>query len=140
MNEDINFGAITEALNQKVDLPDPPRNAQDKIDYVVDWQLPTKENNYTWYRKYKSGWVEQGGRWTGNLNCAQGQEVIPTISIPIKMADNNYYATAVCINLYMLSMGQIKTQESIRFRFGAYSVARTLTEFVWEARGKAAQE
>ena len=30
-------------------------------DYVVETQFPTTENNYTWYRKYKSGWVEQGG-------------------------------------------------------------------------------
>ena len=30
-------------------------------DYVVESQLPTAENNYTWYRKYKSGWAEQGG-------------------------------------------------------------------------------
>ena len=30
-------------------------------DYVVEFQTPTAENNYTWYRKYKSGWVEQGG-------------------------------------------------------------------------------
>jgi hypothetical protein len=32
-----------------------------KYDYVVDFQAPTSANNYTWYRKYKSGWVEQGG-------------------------------------------------------------------------------
>ena len=31
------------------------------LDYVVESQEPTAENNYTWYRKYKSGWVEQGG-------------------------------------------------------------------------------
>lgn len=30
-------------------------------DYVVEWQAPTDLNGYTWYRKYKSGWVEQGG-------------------------------------------------------------------------------
>ena len=30
-------------------------------DWVVESQLPTAENNYTWYRKYKSGWIEQGG-------------------------------------------------------------------------------
>ena len=30
-------------------------------DWVVESQLPTAENNYTWYRKYKSGWVEMGG-------------------------------------------------------------------------------
>ena len=30
-------------------------------DYVVAWQSPTADNNYTWYRLYKSGWVEMGG-------------------------------------------------------------------------------
>ncbi len=30
-------------------------------DYVIAWQMPTSENNYKWYRKYHSGWVEQGG-------------------------------------------------------------------------------
>lgn len=30
-------------------------------DYVVEWQVPTDLNGYRWYRKYSSGWVEQGG-------------------------------------------------------------------------------
>lgn len=34
-------------------------------DYVIESQFPTAENNYTWFRKYKSGWVEQGGYYTG---------------------------------------------------------------------------
>ncbi len=34
-------------------------------DWVVESQLPTAENNYTWYRKYKSGWVEMGGLLSG---------------------------------------------------------------------------
>ena len=34
-------------------------------DYVIAWQMPTSNNNYTWYRKYKSGWLEMGGRLTG---------------------------------------------------------------------------
>ncbi|MBD5400737.1 hypothetical protein HDR61_03265 [bacterium] len=29
-------------------------------DYVVDFQMPIPGNNYIWYRKYKSGWLEQG--------------------------------------------------------------------------------
>lgn len=32
----------------------------DVLDYVVASQAPTAANSYTWYRKYKSGWVEQG--------------------------------------------------------------------------------
>lgn len=77
---DIDLGAVLEALNNKVDLP--TGDSQDGIDYVVDWQRPTADNNYTWYRKYKSGWVEQGG--------AISQSGTATVTLPITMSDNNY--------------------------------------------------
>lgn len=51
-------------------------------DWVVESQLPTAENNYTWYRKYKSGWVEQGGISESNK--------FPEILLPIPMQDTNY--------------------------------------------------
>lgn len=50
-------------------------------DYVVETQLPTAENNYTWYRKYKSGWVEMGGAYS------QRNE---NISFPIILSDDTY--------------------------------------------------
>ena len=50
-------------------------------DYVIAWQNPTAENNYTWYRKYKSGWVEQGGR-AGSA----------TVTLPVEMSNNQYTA------------------------------------------------
>ncbi|MBQ9540297.1 MAG: hypothetical protein IJU89_02630 [Alphaproteobacteria bacterium] len=53
------------------------------IDFVVDSQTPTAENNYTWFRKYKSGWVEQGGYAANTTNGT-------TINLPIEMA-NKYY-------------------------------------------------
>lgn len=53
------------------------------VDTVVAWQAPTVENNYTWYRKYASGWVEQGG-------CYNSASETVTVSFPIQMADNNY--------------------------------------------------
>lgn len=81
---DINIGAITEALNNKVDLPTNPERAQDQIDYVVDFQIPTEANGYTWYRKYKSGWVEQGGLLVGTTT---------SVTLPITMADTNYLIT-----------------------------------------------
>lgn len=49
------------------------------IDYVVESQAPTAENNYTWYRKYKSGWVEQGGHSHSK-----------TVTFPIIMANTDY--------------------------------------------------
>lgn len=49
------------------------------IDYVVERQVPTAQNNYTWYRKYKSGWVEQGGHSHSK-----------TVTLPITMANTDY--------------------------------------------------
>lgn len=54
------------------------------FDYVIAYQAPTADNNYTWYRKYKSGWVEQGGR-------ANTSENGTTCTLPITMSDTNYF-------------------------------------------------
>jgi hypothetical protein len=54
-------------------------------DYVVEWQMPTDLNGYTWYRKYKSGWVEQGGAKDGVANNTN-----LVITFPIPMANNKY--------------------------------------------------
>lgn len=59
-------------------------------DYVIAWQTPTADNNYTWYRKYKSGWVEQGGPLT--FPVAGTSMATKTITFPIAMADTNYTA------------------------------------------------
>lgn len=53
------------------------------LDYVIESQLPTAENNYTWYRKYKSGWVEQGGYVAGG-----GSGVLVSLIKP--MSNTNY--------------------------------------------------
>ena len=55
------------------------------IDYVVEKQEPTSGNGYTWYRLYKSGWVEQGG--TG---ICSGSATMTNITLPISMEDGNY--------------------------------------------------
>lgn len=85
MSADINVGAITEALNNKVDLV--MGVPQDAVDYVVAMQRPTAENNYTWYRKYKSGWVEQGGfnQITMSVNGADN-----VITLPVVMSTSDY--------------------------------------------------
>ena len=62
--------------------------AMDTIgDWVVESQLPTAENNYTWYRKYKSGWVEQGGAFTASTGGTR-----LSIIYPVPMANTNYCA------------------------------------------------
>ena len=58
------------------------------IDYVVESQEPTEANGYTWYRLYKSGWVEQGGYKDAiRLNTDY------TIVYPIEMGGFNYTLT-----------------------------------------------
>ena len=84
---DIDIGKISEALNNKVDLPS-VATSQDDIDFVVEWQKPTSANGYTWYRKYKSGWVEQGGLANQTNSSAS---VGSTVVLPVEMSDGNYF-------------------------------------------------
>lgn len=60
-------------------------------DYVVESQLPTAANNYIWYRKYKSGWVEQGGRDATGTGTK-------TINLPVTMADEYYTVTTATVS------------------------------------------
>ena len=74
-------GVTTEALNTKVTIGHE----------VVEFQEPTAANNYTWYRKYRDGWVEQGGQFvkTGGQYALNEQ----TLSVP--MANTAYYANVI---------------------------------------------
>lgn len=94
MSEDINIGAISEALNDKSDRD--LRNVDNTAgaDAVVEYQLPTAENNYTWYRKYKSGWVEQGGWLDGSTSYKTTE-----FGIPVQMANDKYTLTFATYNL-----------------------------------------
>ena len=61
-----------------------------EADFVVAFQRPTSANNYTWYRKYKSGWVEQGG--SADTSTAVNNTI--TINLPITMANDRYTVNA----------------------------------------------
>lgn len=83
---DINIGAITEALNDKTDRD--MRNVDNTAgaDAVIEYQEPTADNSYTWYRKYKSGWVEQGGAVVVNsASVGGGTYSTTTITFPIEL-------------------------------------------------------
>ena len=81
---DINIGAILEALNNKIDRDG--HNAQSPCAVVVDKQDPTSANNYTWYRKWSDGWVEQGG----SQKFTAAQSVYATVNLPIVMSNTDY--------------------------------------------------
>ena len=69
-------------LAKQSEIPE-PYTMPNNYDFVMECQLPTAQNNYTWYRKYKSGWVEQGGI----ISDASGDG---NVSMPITMSDTNY--------------------------------------------------
>ena len=77
------IGEITEALNNKVD----------KGHQVIAFQEPTSANNWTWYRKYADGWVEQGGLADyGSLSGGSARSV--NITLPAAMKDTHYQVLA----------------------------------------------
>lgn len=114
------------------------------IDTVVAFQLPTSSNSYTWYRKYASGWVEQGGIWTGSISAASGSDGHITINLPVTMTDTNY-----CVNITNNSgtgtttvweMWNVESLTTNQFgiHMGAYANTRTITRMNWEVKGMAA--
>lgn len=70
------------ATKADTDLGNIPTN----YDYVIESQFPTAGNDYTWYRKYKSGWVEQGGIV---FPTATTPTRVP-ITLPVIMSSNVY--------------------------------------------------
>jgi len=135
MSNQIDVNQLSNALQQKVDLPS--GKSQADIDYVVEWQAPTSENNYTWYRKYKSGWVEQGGKI--NSVTAYNTTVVKDLIIP--MNDTNYSILGVMhtngAGSYYYNTIVIRPESTSTFRIGAgCSESFILT---WEVKGMAAQ-
>lgn len=85
---DIDFGQLSEALNDKMDRD--AHNVQSPSAVVIAKQDPTSENDYTWYRKYSDGWVEQGGNISVTFSSAEYYGT--SLSLHVAMKDTNYYS------------------------------------------------
>lgn len=127
-------GLNAELFNGKADLN--LANVLSNIDFVIESQLPTAENGYTWYRKYKSGWVEQGGYIPDTTNA------FVTVTLPIEMA-NAYYSADVS-GLYQSDANfsakcfTCTERTVISFKFFATNVTSGGTGNTWEVKGMAA--
>lgn len=62
---------------------------------VINFQAPTAENNYTWYRKYADGWVEQGCLACYLPAQSANTQAATTCSLPITMADSAYHVDCI---------------------------------------------
>lgn len=109
-------------------------NALKGHDYVVDWQVPTSANDYTWYRKYKSGWVEQGGI----LPSTNDSLAAYTVTLPVTMANNCYFTVPEGVWTRGDTLGNLvlnKTTTEILFYYYSQEAGGYTT---WEAKGMSA--
>lgn len=143
-NEDIDFGQMSEALNDKLDRDGRNVDTVSGADVVIEYQLPTADNNYTWYRLYKSGWVEQGGisEIPSRINSGESQT---TIIFPKSMSNSSYSAQMTFQNggaFYANSQLTFrdKSTSNVKLEFYVNATGTTGTFPVcWEVKGMSAQ-
>jgi hypothetical protein len=95
---------------------------------------PTADNNYTWYRKYSDGWVEQGGIIS---SIASGGS--KTATLPITMSDTNYTLVVTSNGAYIAqpeaNNSAVRTSTIlITVSNGSHNVC----DFSWQVSGMAA--
>lgn len=136
---DINVNELAEAINDKMDRDSQNVDTTSGADSVIAFQVPTAENNYTWYRLYASGWVEQGGY------CKDNPNMVADISFPVTMSDTNYTVTGLMdilsdaggyVYFQLTVYARNTTGISIVHRGGSSGV---LHNFGWQVSGMAAQ-
>ena len=109
-------------------------------DYVIETQIPTPENNYSWYRLYKSGWVEQGGYVSYTGSWTEGH--IDSVVLPIEFANTDY---RIMIGRTLPADGDILTSYDINktttgFSISSYAVNQSsAVASNWFAVGMSAQ-
>ena len=107
----------------------PSKKAIDEYDHrVVAFQKPTYENNYTWYRKYADGWVEQGG-----ICPSLGY----TVTFPVVMADVNYTVLGTARDT--IGNYAIRVQNITTTGMKLNSSASDQHEICWQVSGMSAQ-
>jgi hypothetical protein len=129
---DINIGAISEALNNKTDRNMRNVDTGVKADSVIDYQEPTAGNGYTWYRKYASGWVEQGGK-VGPLNNSN-----ITVILPVAMANSTYTALVTGQNADTASNYAVVVKKPTTTTIVVSSLANYGSGANWQVSGMAA--
>ena len=124
-------GLNAELFNGKADLN--LSNTASNIDFVVESQEPTAANNYTWYRKYKSGWVEQGGMVTGQADSTNKSITFPVAFQTIVFDYNVHNTRGSGVDQYAFQIGVLNdpTLTGMIVR----TVCNGTTNYVWSVKG-----
>ena len=99
-------------------------------DYVVAWQMPTSNNNYTWYRKYKSGWLEQGGKLSGrSVVFPYAFSQVPTVCTSTIETNTGVVANSVINSVTSTGFSGYKTQGNSDWDSGSLNMSGYWTAF-----------
>ena len=100
---------------------------------VIAFQAPTADNNYTWYRLYSDGWVEQGGIYT--ISSA----VFANFNLVVQMANNNYTIVGNCLGTTTSTYSLVFSQtDNTTTTFSAKTGQANTGNFSWQVSGMAA--
>lgn len=102
---------------------------------LIDFQIPTAANGYTWYRKYADGWVEQGG-----LDTRVNNSVV-TITLPVVMSNANYSVTKTNqgnSSATSVSLRSYAVQNKTTTSFQTLALSESTGGFMWQVSGMAA--
>ncbi|MBN1324831.1 MAG: hypothetical protein JW974_01275 [Alphaproteobacteria bacterium] len=110
---------------------------------TYDFVIETGSNSNGWYRKYKSGWIEQGGI---SLNGVSSYQTV--INLPVEMSDINYHinTTASIQSTYFNSSDSVSVRSAMALAGTVQSDGITTTSFIvsqytsnrpvrWEVKG-----
>lgn len=124
----IILGELVKAPNTNISNFNPKQKATiidaESTDYIVSYKRPTAAYP-TWYRIYKSGWVEQGGIATGN----------GTVTLPIPMNNTNYFISLTGAASSIAYSIDYNSKTTSGFTIYSYNTRET----AWEVKGFMAQ-
>lgn len=142
MSEEIDIGQITEALNDKTDRDMQNVDTLAGADAVIEFQKPTPDNGYIWYRKYASGWVEQGGIYDNGPSI---QTASVNVNLAIEMENTSYTLVVtpsrgdvINTSTSMMFGTHSKTTTGFSITWLGLNAADTVQSASWQVSGMAA--
>ena len=119
---EIDINQVYEDLNIKANTS--LSNVDSNIDYVVE----SYNDGTNWYRKYKSGWLEQGGLIDSSVSDGS------TVNLLKPFKDTNY-TFSLGVKQKTASYGR-RYEPSTTTTFKAYWISTTSSITYWEAKGQ----
>ena len=117
--------AVATCTGVLADVAGVKQNKVTKGHEVIEFQEPTAENNYAWYRLYADGWLEQGGTTSNSGN----------VTFTLEFSNTNYQIVGNAISTsdrFAAFNNKTTTGASIK-RYGGNA------EISWHAMGMAAE-